>query len=110
MFKATGDLLQILGESRFVVMAYTNVARTIDGLEQDINDIASAGALRDLPRVGEAIAEKIQTLLDTGALPYYDALAEQVPAGVVAMLQVPDVGPKPCSAFGENSISPVLMP
>ncbi len=94
VFKATGDLLQILGESRFVVMAYTNAARTIDGLEQDINEIASAGALQDLPRVGEAIAEKIQTLLDTGTLPYYEALAEQVPAGVVAMLQVPDVGPK----------------
>ncbi len=94
VFKATGDLLQILGESRFVVMAYTNAARTIDGLEHDINEIASAGALRDLPRVGEAIAEKIQTLLDTGALPYYDDLAAQVPEGVVAMLQVPDVGPK----------------
>lgn len=94
VFKATGDLLQILGESRFVVMAYTNAARTIDGLEQDINEVASAGALRDLPRVGEAIAEKIQTLLDTGALPYYDDLAAQVPEGVVAMLQVPDVGPK----------------
>jgi len=94
VFKATGDLLQILGESRFVVMAYTNAARTIDGLEQDINEIASAGALRDLPRVGEAIAEKIQTLLDTGGLPYYDELAVQVPEGVVAMLQVPDVGPK----------------
>ena len=94
VFKATGDLLQILGESRFVVLAYTNAARTIDGLEQDINEVASAGALRDLPRVGKAIAEKIQTLLDTGSLPYYDELAKQVPEGVVAMLQVPDVGPK----------------
>ncbi len=94
VFKATGDLLQILGESRFVVLAYTNAARTIDGLEQDINEVASAGALRDLPRVGEAIAEKIQILLDTGSLPYYVELAKQVPEGVVAMLQVPDVGPK----------------
>ncbi len=94
VFKATADLLQILGESRFVVLAYTNAARTIDGLEQDINEVASAGALRDLPRVGEAIAEKIQTLLDTGSLPYFDELAGQVPAGVVAMLKVPDVGPK----------------
>jgi len=94
VFKETGDLLQILGESRFVVMAYQNAARTIDSLEQDINEIASEGALRDLPRVGEAIAEKIQTLLDTGSLPYYDELVSQVPEGVVAMLQVPDVGPK----------------
>lgn len=94
VFKATGDLLQILGESRFVVLAYTNAARTIDGLERDINEVASAGALRDLPRVGEAMAEKIQTLLDTGSLPYYDELAERVPEGVAAMLKVPDVGPK----------------
>ena len=94
VFKATSDLLQILGESRFVVFAYQNAARTIDSLEQDINEVASDGALKDLPKVGEAIAEKIQTLLDTGSLPYYDELASQVPEGVVAMMQVPDVGPK----------------
>ena len=94
VFKATSDLLQILGESRFVVFAYQNAARTIDSLEQDINEVAAGGALKDLPRVGEAIAEKIQTLLDTGSLPYYDELASQVPKGVVAMIQVPDVGPK----------------
>ena len=50
--------------------------------------------MQDLPRIGEAIAEKIQTLLDTGSLPYYDELASQVPEGVMAMMQVPDVGPK----------------
>ena len=94
LFRSTGDLLQILGESRFVVLAYQNAARTIDALEEDINTIASAGALQDLPKVGKAIAEKIETLLDTGALPYYDELAAQVPEGVVAMMQVPDVGPK----------------
>lgn len=94
LFRATGDLLQILGESRFVVLAYQNAARSIDGLEQDINAVAAKGALQDLPKVGKAIAEKIETLLETGSLPYYDELAAQVPAGVVAMLQVPDVGPK----------------
>jgi DNA polymerase (family 10) len=94
LFRSTGDLLQILGESRFVVLAYQNAARTIDALEEDINTVASAGALQDLPKVGKAIAEKIDTLLDTGSLPYYDELAAQVPEGVVAMMQVPDVGPK----------------
>ena len=94
LFRSTSDLLQILGESRFVVLAYQNAARTIDGLEEDINAVAAAGALQDLPKVGKAIAEKIDTLLETGSLPYYDEIAAQVPEGVVAMMQVPDVGPK----------------
>ena len=94
LFRSIGQLLQILDESRFVVMAYQNAARTVDGLETDINEVAAAGALEDLPRVGKAIAEKIATLLETGSLPYYDELASQVPEGVVAMMQVPDVGPK----------------
>ncbi len=94
LFKATGDLLQILGESRFVVMAYQNAARTIESLEEDINAVAAAGSLQDLPRVGAAIAEKIETLVKTGSLPFYDDLLSKIPEGVVAMLQVPDVGPK----------------
>ena len=93
-FRSIGDLLQILGESRFIVIAYQNAARTIDGLEVDINAVAAEGGLEDLPKIGKAIAEKIGTLLETGALPYYDELAAQVPAGVVAMMEVPDVGPK----------------
>ena len=94
LFRSIADLLQILEESRFIVMAYQNAARTIDGLEQDINAVAAAGGLEDLPKIGKAIAEKTGTLLETGSLPYYDELAAQVPAGVVAMMQVPDVGPK----------------
>lgn len=93
-FRSIADLLQILGESRFVVIAYQNAARTIDGLEQDINQVAADGGLEDLPRIGKAIAQKIATLLETGSLPYHDELAAQVPAGVVAMMQAPDVGPK----------------
>ena len=94
LFRSIADLLQILGESRFVVIAYQNAARTIDGLELDINAVAGEGGLEDLPKIGKAIAEKMTTLLETGSLPYYDELAAQVPVGVVAMMQVPDVGPK----------------
>ena len=94
LFRSIADLLQILEESRFIVIAYQNAARTIDGLEQDINAVAAAGGLEDLPKIGKAIAEKTGTLLETGSLPYHDELAAQVPAGVVAMMQVPDVGPK----------------
>lgn len=94
IFHRIGDLLQILGDNRFKIIAYQNAARTIENLSQDIRAIHEAGKLRELPDVGQAIAEKIAELLETGTIPYYDELAEQVPPGVVDMLAVPDVGPK----------------
>jgi DNA polymerase (family X) len=93
-FNRIGDLLQILGDNRFKIIAYQNAARTIENLSQDIRAVYEAGTLRDLPDVGQAIAEKIAELLDTGTIAYYDELAEQVPPGVVDILAVPDVGPK----------------
>ena len=94
IFNRIGDLLQILGDNRFKIIAYQNAARTIENLSQDIRAVHQAGKLRELPDVGQAIAEKIAELLETGTIPYYDELAEQVPPGVVDMLSVPDVGPK----------------
>ncbi|MBI1294558.1 DNA polymerase/3'-5' exonuclease PolX [bacterium] len=94
IFHRIGDLLQILGDNRFKIIAYQNAARTIENLSQDIRAIHEAGTLRDLPDVGQAIAEKIAELLDSGNIAYYDELAEQVPHGVVDILAVPDVGPK----------------
>jgi DNA polymerase (family X) len=93
-FNRIADLLQILDENRFKVIAYQNAARTIENLSRDIHAYHAEGNLRELPDVGEAISEKIAELLDTGAVAYYEELAELVPIGVVEMLQVPDVGPK----------------
>ncbi len=94
IFSRIADLLLILGDNRFKIIAYQNAARMLEGLSRDIHDFHAAGTLRDLPDVGQAIAEKIAELLETGTIAYYDELAEQVPLGVVEMLQVPDVGPK----------------
>ncbi|MEZ4634289.1 MAG: helix-hairpin-helix domain-containing protein [Caldilineaceae bacterium] len=94
IFSRIGDLLQILGDNRFKIIAYQNAARTIETLSQDIHAVYEEGKLRDLPDVGQAIADKISELFETGTIAYYDELAEQVPPGVVDILAVPDVGPK----------------
>ena len=94
VFAAIGDLLQILGDNRFKINAYRNAARTIAELNRDINAVHAAGELRSIPGIGQAIAEKIDELLTSGHIPFYDRLTAQAPVGVVEMLQVPDVGPK----------------
>lgn len=102
VFAAIGDLMLILGENRFKIIAYQNAARTLEELNRDIHTIHAAGELRSIPGIGQAIAEKIDDLLTTGHIPLYDKLTEQVPAGVVEMMRVPDVGPKTAKRLWEE--------
>jgi len=97
-----GDILEILGENRYKVIAYRRAAENITNLGQDIRGYWQAGKLRDIPGVGQAIAEKLEELLSTGRLAYYDELQEQVPAGVVSLLSIPDVGPKTARLLWEK--------
>ena len=44
--------------------------------------------------MGEAIAKKVEEILDTGELRYLDELKEELPAGLLQLMEVPDIGPK----------------
>jgi DNA polymerase (family 10) len=52
--------------------------------------------------VGEALAKKLDELLRTGHLGYYEGLKEEIPPGVVAMLAIPNVGPKTAKLLYER--------
>ena len=89
-----GDILQILDANRFRVIAFQNAAESVRTLGQDINAIHAEGKLQSIQGVGKGIADALRELLSTGRVEEFEALKEQVPAGVVEMIHVPDVGPK----------------
>ncbi len=102
IFNRIGDMLDILGENRFKVLAYHRAADQILHLGQDIRACWQAGTLQQIPGIGPAIAEKIDELLTTGRLEFYERLQDQVPAGVVSLLEIPDVGPKTARLLWER--------
>jgi DNA polymerase (family 10) len=87
-------MMDILGENRFKVLAYRRAAENIIALGQDLSTFQQQGTLQEIPGVGQAIADKIDELLTTGQLEFYERLQDEVPAGVVSLLEIPDVGPK----------------
>lgn len=94
-FETLADMLDIEGEeNKFKIIAYRRVAEQIANLDRDLHAVWQAGALRSVPGVGQAIEEKIDALLRTGTFDLYARLQKRIPAGVVAMLAVPDMGPK----------------
>ena len=94
IFDRIADMLEIKGENTFKVRAYRKVVLTLENLPEDIQRIYELGRLRKIPGVGEGIAKKIEELLKTGKLGYYEELKKSLPEGLVDLLLVPDVGPK----------------
>ncbi|MBI5757997.1 MAG: DNA polymerase/3'-5' exonuclease PolX [Planctomycetales bacterium] len=101
VFDELADLLEIQGANPFRVRAYRNAARTVGDLAESVADIVSvdAGRLRDLSGIGDDLAKKIATIIQTGELPQLNELREQVPQGVRDMLRVAGLGPKKAAAL-----------
>jgi DNA polymerase (family 10) len=93
-FTLIANLLEIKGEIVYKVLAYRKAAENLADLGQDVNDYWREGRLREIPGVGEAIAEKIDELLRTGKLEFLERLKEEVPLSLAQWLQVPSLGPK----------------
>jgi len=87
------DYLELQGVS-FKPQAYRRAAASIEGLEGDIAEYHRSGRLREIPGVGEAIAEKIGELMDTGKLGYLEKLRAEIPHELLGLLEIPEVGPK----------------
>ena len=93
-FSTIADMLAIRGDNVHRVLAYRRAAESIRALSRDINQIHQYGDLTELPAIGKTLASKIEELLTTGRLEFYDRLAEEIPPTLVEMLRVEGLGPK----------------
>lgn len=97
-----GTLLELIGENPFKVRAYYNAARNLEGQTDSVEELVTSGRLEKLPGFGEALTKKVTTLVTTGRLKYYEELKKKVPAGLLAMLKIPGLGPKKVKALYEK--------
>jgi DNA polymerase (family 10) len=99
IFTTLANTLEIQGEVIYKILAYRCAAENIASLSRDINELQHEGQLRSIPGVGEAIAEKLDSLLTTGHFDLLDRARAEVPEGVVELLRVQDVGPRKARLF-----------
>jgi len=97
-----GELLELRGENRFKVIAYSKAARAIESLKEDIEEVWRRGELDRIPGIGKAIAEKISEYLTTGHINAYDELVASTPQGMKELLQLQGVGPKTVALLHEK--------
>src|SRR5579864_2908282 len=91
------EMLEIKGESLFRIKAYRNAARSLEFLAEDAGELYGRGgraALDAIPGVGASIAQKIEELLQTGRLRYYERIKKTIPAVTLELMKIPNIGPK----------------
>lgn len=94
IFNEIGAILELKGESPFKVRAYRTAADTFANLHEDIKVVWREGRVNTLPGVGKAITDKVQELMTTGHLRFYERLLNDVPPSLIAITEIPHVGPK----------------
>lgn len=94
-FDKLADLLAIEGANPFRVRAYRNAALSIRGHPHSMAELVAQGAdLSELPGIGDDLAKKIHTLVETGELPALQQVERRTPGALAGMLRIPGLGPK----------------
>jgi DNA polymerase (family 10) len=102
LLERIGTMMEIKGENPFKIRAYFAGARTLQTMEDDLGEVIAEGRLGDIPGIGKALTEKIETLHTTGKLEFYDKLLASVPSGLMDLLEVPGLGGKKIKALHEQ--------
>lgn len=97
-----GTILELQGENPFKCRAYQTAARTLETAPADLEELVRTEKLGNLPGIGEALREKITTLVTTGKLPYLENLRASIPSGLLSLLDLPGLGPKKLKVLREK--------
>lgn len=95
IFQQMADIMEILGEDRFRVIAYAKAVRSIEALSENLESIGpDAKKLATLPGIGKGLAEKIAEFLNCGSIEAHQDLMSRIPPKLPELLDVPGLGPK----------------
>ena len=89
----------------FKPRAYEKAALAVEALEEEVEKTYREGgikALKQIPGVGESIAEKIEELIKTGKLEYYEQLHNKVPVDLESLTRIEGLGPKTIKTLWEK--------
>jgi DNA polymerase (family X) len=94
LLREFGQRVALRGDSPFKAKAYARAADNLLTLSEPLDRIIAQDRLREVPGVGEAIADIIKRLHATGTHPGLERMREEMPEGVLDLLTVPGLRPE----------------
>src|SRR3954468_22244523 len=106
LLREFGQRSALRGGNPYRSKAYTRAAENLMALTEPLEDLVAEGRLKEIPGVGDAIADIITKLHKTGEHPSLQAMRKEIPAGALEMLEIPGVRPdKVLKIYKELGIS-----
>ncbi|MEO0475819.1 MAG: DNA polymerase/3'-5' exonuclease PolX [Planctomycetota bacterium] len=93
IFQQMADVNQVVGGNRFKTIALEKGARVLKDFVKDVGDVPPQDLLQ-VEGIGKGIAQKIEEFLRTGQVLEHQEMIDEVPGGVLQMLDIPGLGPK----------------
>ena len=106
LLREFGQRTALRGGNPYRAKAYTRAAENLLALTGPLEDLIAEGRLKEIPGVGDAIADIITKLHKTGDHPSLQAMRKEIPSGALEMLGIPGLRPdKVLKIYRELGIS-----
>jgi DNA polymerase (family X) len=102
LFVRFAQLMELKGESSFKAIAFTKVARLLEGGSFDVAERHKAGLLKDVEGIGASSLRIIDEFLRTGESSDFAEISRDIPPGLVELLEIPSLGPKTIRLFWQE--------
>ena len=103
-----GQRTAFRGGNPYRARAYTRAAENLLALAEPLEELVAEKRLREVPGIGDAIADIVTKLHQTGRHPALDAMRKEIPEGVLELLSVPGLRPeKALKIYKELGVSSV---
>jgi DNA polymerase (family 10) len=94
VLQETADLIELTDGNPHRARAFSRAARSLGNLEVSVLDRLEAGTLTDVSGIGDAMADHVAEVVDTGTFDLHDELLNAVPPGLLEVMRVKGLGTK----------------
>jgi DNA polymerase (family 10) len=90
----TADLIELTNGNPHRARAFARAARSINDLDEEVETRLAAGTLTAVGGIGDAMADHLSEIAETGTFPLHDELLNAIPPGLLDVLRVQGLGTK----------------
>ncbi len=94
VLRETADLIELTDGNPHRARAFSRAARSLGTLEGTVPDRLEAGTLTDISGIGDAMADHVADVVETGTFDLHDELLNAVPPGLLEVMRVNGLGTK----------------